>query len=314
MNEKNRKKVLLALDGSDRSFEVVKYVSRVALFKEARLRLFGVYEGVPSYYNDIDSSDPAFNSAFREVYAWEAEQKKRLNAGMDRARGHLLETGFSEDRIETVIQKRKVGIARDILKESADGYSAVLIGRKGESVLKGVLFGSIAAKLIDRITDVPLCVVGRDIPVTGKILMALDTSENAIRALTFMAEHLTGQGIAIELFHVIRGRQDDIPVELLDVLRPNERQEQIEREMVKVFDRARSRLTEAGFSPDQIGTKIVTGRRSRAKNIMREAEEGDYGTIVLGRRGLSRVQDFFMGRVSDKVLQMARFHAVWLVN
>jgi nucleotide-binding universal stress UspA family protein len=304
----------LALDGSDRSFEVVKYVSRVALFKEARLRLFSVYEGVPSYYNDIDSSDPAFTSAFREVYAWEAEQKKRLSAGMDRARGHLLEAGFPEDRIETVVQKRKVGIARDILKESADGYSAVLIGRKGESVLKGVLFGSIAAKLIDRITDVPLCVVGRDIPVTGKILVALDTSENSMRALTFMAEHLAGQGIAIELFHVIRGRKDDIPVELLDVLRPNERQEQIEREMVKVFDRAKSRLLEAGFSPEQIGTKIVTGRRSRANNIMREAEEGDYGTIVLGRRGLSRVQDFFMGRVSDKVLQMARFHAVWLVN
>lgn len=314
MNEKNRKKVLLALDGSDRAFEVVRYVARVALFKEARLRLFSVYEGVPSYYNDIDSKDPAFNSAFREVYAWEADQKKRLNAGMDRARTHLLEAGFAPERIETVVQKRKVGIARDILKESENGYSAVLIGRKGESMLKGVLFGSIAAKLIGRIAHVPLCVVGRDIPVTGKILLALDSSENAMRAVTFMGEHLAGQGIAIELFHVIRGRQDDIPVELLDVLRPNERQEQIEREMVKVFDRAKSRLVEAGFAPDQIVTKIVTGRRSRANNIVREAEEGEFGTIVMGRRGLSRVQDFFMGRVSDKVLQMSRFRAVWLAS
>jgi len=314
MAEMKRKKVLLALDGSDRSLEVVNYVARVALFRDADIRLFSVYEGVPGHYNDIDSPDPAFASAVREFHAWEIEQKRRLNAGMLQAKTRLLEAGFSEDRITAVVQKRKVGIARDILKEAGNGYVAALIGRKGESKLKGVLFGGVATKLIDRITDVPLCVVGREIPVAGKILLALDASENAMRAVSFMGEHLAGRGIDIELFHVIRGRQDDIPVDLRDVLRPNERQEQIEREMVQVFDRAKNRLMEAGFSPDQIGTKIVTGRRSRAKNIIREAEDGEFGTIVMGRRGASRISDFFMGRVSNKVLQMARFHAVWLVN
>ena len=314
MSEKSSGKVLLALDGSDRSFEVVKYVGQVPLFREAELRLFSVYEGVPAYYHDIDSRDPAFAAAFRESHAWEVEQKRRLTEGLYRAKTHLMEAGFAEDRVGTVIRKRKVGIARDILAEAKNGYSAILIGRKGESKLKGVLFGSVAAKLIDRMTDIPLCVVGRDIPVTGKILLAMDSSENSMRAVHFMAEHLAGRGIGIELFHVVRGRLDDIPAELRNVLLPNERQEQIEREMVRVFDAAKRKLREAGFTEDQVQTKIVTGRRSRANNILREAEEGDFGTIVMGRRGLSRVSDFFMGRVTDKVLQMARFHAVWLVS
>lgn len=314
MAEAKRKKVLLALDGSERSFEVVKYVGSVALFREADIRLFSVYDGVPAHYYDIDSRDPAFASAFREFHAWEVEQKRRLKEGMFQAKTHLMEAGFAEERITATIQKRVIGIARDIMKEAAKGYSAVLIGRKGESRLKGVLFGSVAAKLIDRITDVPLCVVGREIPVTGKVLLALDASENAMRAVHFMGEHLAGQGIDIELFHVIRGNLEDVPVELRDVILPNERREQIEREMVKVFENARRKLVEAGFSDSQIRTQIVTGRRSRANNIIREAEEGEFGTIVMGRRGSSRISDFFMGRVSNKVLQMARFHAVWLVN
>jgi nucleotide-binding universal stress UspA family protein len=314
MVETKRKKVLLALDGSERSFEVVKYVGRVALFREADIRLFGVYEGLPGYYYDIDSRDPAFAAAFRDCHAWEVEQKRRLNEGMFQAKTHLMESGFPEERITATIQKRATGIARDIMKEAANGYSAVLIGRKGESRLKGVLFGSVAAKLIDRISDVPLCVVGREIPVTGKILLALDASENAMRAVQFIGRHLAGRGIDIELFHVIRGNLEDLPVELRDAMIPDERREQIEREMVKVFDHARRKLVEAGVSDSQIRTQIVAGRRSRANNIIREAEEGNFGTIVMGRRGASRISDFFMGRVTNKVLQMARFHAVWLVN
>ena len=39
-----------------------------------------------------------------------------------------------------------------------------------------------------------------------------------------------------------------------------------------------------------------------------------FKTIVIGRRGLSRLQQFFMGRVSKKVVYLARGLAVWVVN
>jgi hypothetical protein len=50
-----------------------------------------------------------------------------------------------------------------------------------------------------------------------------------------------------------------------------------------------------------------------ARDIVREAE-GRYGCVVGGRRGLSEVLDFFMGRVSNKVVHMAEKQAVWVVN
>jgi hypothetical protein len=45
-----------------------------------------------------------------------------------------------------------------------------------------------------------------------------------------------------------------------------------------------------------------------------EARMGDYRTIVVGRKGQSRLRQFFMGRVSKKVVYMARGLAVWVVN
>jgi nucleotide-binding universal stress UspA family protein len=47
---------------------------------------------------------------------------------------------------------------------------------------------------------------------------------------------------------------------------------------------------------------------------MDKAREEGYGTIVVGRRGLSRVHEFCMGRVSNKLIQMGREQAVWVIG
>ncbi len=80
------------------------------------------------------------------------------------------------------------------------------------------------------------------------------------------------------------------------------------------FDEAVERLAESGIPRNHISTQIITGSESRAGTIVDEAGQDGYGTIVLGRRGLSRVKDFSMGRVSNKVIQIAKGHAVWVVS
>jgi nucleotide-binding universal stress UspA family protein len=47
---------------------------------------------------------------------------------------------------------------------------------------------------------------------------------------------------------------------------------------------------------------------------LQTADQGGFDTIVMGRRGLSRVEQFFAGRVSTKVLQLGRTYNVWIVN
>ena len=81
-----------------------------------------------------------------------------------------------------------------------------------------------------------------------------------------------------------------------------------------IFQAAIKTLTAAGLNPRAIRTKTVTGVLSRAGAIVNTAEKGGWGTIVVGRRGLSSVKDFFIGRVSNKVVHAGRRDTVWIVT
>ena len=104
----------------------------------------------------------------------------------------------------------------------------------------------------------------------------------------------------VTLFHAVRG---------LD----GEKLHKAEKPMESVFEEAHRYLEKAGLNRNQITSKMVTGVTSRALAISMEALNGEYGTIVVGRRGLSNVEEFTIGRVSNKVIQKARETAVWVV-
>ena len=72
-------------------------------------------------------------------------------------------------------------------------------------------------------------------------------------------------------------------------------------------------LLNAGIDSKQIKTKVVNGSRSAAHDILKEANDNDYGTIVLGRRGVSALKEFIMGSVTSKILHNSVGFAVWVV-
>jgi len=299
------KSVLVALDGSDRSFEVIKYIANTKLFKknQTRICLFSVYEAVPNYLLDL-SMDPQYHTSYNEVKQWELQQKRNLEAFLEKSKSELIRAGINEGDISVKLQKKEVGIARDIIKEALNGYGAIMIGRKGVGMMKYVLLGSIAMKLLSGIKDMPLALIGRDIPDTGKILVAMDNSGYAMKAVQFTAANFSGTKNSVHLVHVIRDDMDTPPAIT----------EQFINEIVPSMNEAKSHLIENGFDEKSVYTKILTKQRSRAKAIMDEADNHTIGTIVTGRRGLNKVVEFFMGRVSNKIVQMARFNAVWVIT
>ena len=152
-----------------------------------------------------------------------------------------------------------------------------------------------------------------EIPPDNKFLVAVDNSENAMRAVDYIAQMLGGFDFKINLFHAIRGDQS-IHSGIAHLFFSKESLADAETEAHAAFDKAKLRLKEAGFTSGQITVKLVSGVASRAEAIVKEAREGDYGTIVLGRRGLSKVQEFLLGRVSNKVINVIRRRAVWIVT
>jgi nucleotide-binding universal stress UspA family protein len=300
-----KRKILLAVDGSDQSLDAVRYVSQ--LFPPNRLEvvLFHVMSKIPQSYWDI-KKNPAFRHKLAHVAAWATQQKTQIQEFMERSRQLIVDRGIPEKALTIKIQDRQVGIARDIAREAQGDYDALVVGRWGVSKVKDLVWGSVANKLVGHLTHIPIWVVGGT-PYTGKILVALDASEEAIRVVDYVGSMVEGSNWKITLFHVIR-EFEDLTTEAQAEFR------QAERAIVDVFEQSIARLEKAGLKRDLITMKTVAKMPSRAKAIVEEARKGGYGTIAVGRRGLSRVEEFFMGRVSNKVMQLAKEMAVWVVN
>ena len=82
----------------------------------------------------------------------------------------------------------------------------------------------------------------------------------------------------------------------------------------KVLKRASDRLIKKGVDPEAIETKAMPRASDAARDILFEAEHGMYDAVVLGRRGLSKAQEVFMGSVTNKVVQHAERLPIWIVG
>jgi nucleotide-binding universal stress UspA family protein len=321
MANSTKKRMLLAVDGSEQAMEAVRYVSLLMPPQQMEIVLFHVMTKIPESFWDLEK-EPAFYHKFANIRAWEIQQQRIIQEFMDGATQLLVDAGIPRESFKTVIQVRKEGIARDLVVESRNNYHAVVLGRTGLSELKDLVLGSIANKLMEKITHIPVWIVGGT-PKPEKVLVSVDVSESSIKVVDYVASVLAGSQANVLLFHAVRGfdifqrgqTKSFVPDHSKDWLEVAEKELQEASKAIKpVFEQAEKRLISAGISADKVSSKIVTGVGSRAGAIITEAQEGGMDTIVVGRRGLSKVQEFFMGRVSNKVIQMARKMAVWVVS
>lgn len=305
-----KRKILIAVDGSERAFESVKYVANFKPFQGWKVVLFNVFTEVPKYYQDLEK-DPLFTKSASEVRVWAASQKKLIREFMEKAEAELVRGGFQEKKVSVNVHSRKVGIARDIVYEAQNEYSLVVGARKGMTRIKEIALGSIANKLVEKITFIPLILIGNQQP-NDKILIAVDGSEGSRNALDFTGKLLKGFEYPIELLHIIRD-STDAQFGFQKFFISKDAEKRAEEYAEAIFEDAIGRLMAEGINESNISKKTIKNT-SRAVSIVHEAQGENYGTIVLGRRGLSKVGDFFLGRVSNKVIQMARKRTVWLVS
>jgi len=322
MADSMRKKILVTVDGSEHSLEAVRYTAKTAPPKSVKIVLFHIRTRVPESFWDLER-EPAYRYRFIDVGEWESRQEKMIQEFMAKACEILYAAGIPRKSVSVGIQDREAGIARDIIAESQRGYDTVVVSRRGLSELKDFVLGSIANKLVERVAHVPVWIIGSG-QQRGKFLVAVDGSEGAMLAVDCVAKMVgSNHHFDITLFHVVRGfdifhqmvgkppgaAPDKVLKEKFD-----KEMEQAGREIEPVFLKATKRLLKAGVAPASVREKIVTGASTRSSAIADEAEQGGYDTIVVGRRGLSKVQEFFMGRVSSKVIQLAKDKTVWVVS
>ena len=322
MSNSVRRSVLVSVDGSDQAMAAVRYVTNTVPPRGVKIVLYHIMTRVPESFLDLQRQ-PSFNYRIADIREWELQQEQAIQEFMEQACEVLEAAGIPRQSVIVRIDERKVGIARDVITESQAGYHTVVVGRRGVSELKDFVLGSIANKLVEKLVHIPIWVIGGG-EQRGKFLIALDASEGAMLAVDYVADMLSGAPpFDVTLCHVVKGF--DIFHQLVGKPAPQTSekawQDSLEKELEKVgkgmesvFADATKRLLRAGLAPARISEKVLRGSSNPANAILEEAEAGGYDTIVVGRRGLSKVQEFFMGRVSNKIIQLAGDKTVWVIS
>lgn len=154
-----------------------------------------------------------------------------------------------------------------------------------------------------------------------KILVALDDSSNAMRTVEFITKTFSPKGCKITLFSVIPST-----AALCDMNSPEltpyflsqqsifcQLEDQKKQLINEALKKAKNILVNAGFDEKRIKIKIKPKIKGIARDIIAEASTG-YSLVIMGRRGLSGVQEFLLGSVSQKVLHSIKDVSVLIVN
>lgn len=153
-----------------------------------------------------------------------------------------------------------------------------------------------------------------------RILVACDESGNSMRAVEFVAQSFTPDN-EITLYSVLPDT-----AAICEMYSPeltpyflSQRDafcsiEDKKKDLVEgAIKKGKALFRKAGFEEKNISVKVETQKKGIARDIINEANSG-YDAVVLGRRGLSGIREFFLGSISQKVLHSAKDVSVLLVD
>ena len=145
------------------------------------------------------------------------------------------------------------------------------------------------------------------------ILIAVDESHNARRAVSYVGQLLGGLiGFKVTILHVLPEPEEDyFPTS-------NEKEKwftQYGQKVDAMLKDYQQLLIKKGFASEDVSIRsTVRYCPSMAQCILSERDETAYSTIVLGRQGLSRSEEFLFGSISSKIVNHARMCTVWVVE
>jgi nucleotide-binding universal stress UspA family protein len=152
-----------------------------------------------------------------------------------------------------------------------------------------------------------------------KILVAVDGSPPSRQAVDYagrMKDLI--QGLTVTLFHI----QPPVSQFLLDEAKRSGR---AQTELNKITARNaeasrgllasyRETLLRAGLAESAVELATRPHQQGLAKDILDYAQNGLFDAVLVGRRGISSIQQMFMGSVSAHLLENSPVIPVWLVD
>jgi nucleotide-binding universal stress UspA family protein len=304
--------IIVAVDGSEDALEALAYLDLIYRPKhKLEVQILYILPSLPPIL--VADQDRQTKMRLLNIENKNLQMADRI---VSEAKDILLKKGFLEEQIKGVYRKKQIGTARDICNFAGDkGADALIVARRGRSRLDAFLSGEISSKILDYCLTCPVWVVEGAV-TSKKVLIAMDSSENGIRAADHAGYMLARTDCHITLFHSKRHLRRFVPQEVIEAAPELEElwRNKAGEHIGPYIEKGKDLLIQAGLREEQISTKVVDGSISAAADILKEARSNNFGTIVLGRKGHSSVKEYLMGSTTSKVLRDSGGLAVWVVH
>ena len=314
-------RILATIDHSGQSLDAAAYISRMVHPHQSQVVLFHVESDFFDIFYDYDEKYPADLPGASHFSDWLDIQKRSIDINLEQAEKLFLKQGFPKKNITIVKRRMLNGITRDILHESQRGYDLLVTGKSGVNTFSGGLTGTVTSKLMTRAPNIPMVIVAGT-PETSNVIMGYDGSPGSDKAVSSAGSIMRKNIELIFLCHVIRTFSTTASSYIQEYrslyhsyLPEMEHALSIMRreQMGPRLNAACQTLVKEGFSPTAIRFSFIERTTSRSHALISLAKNHPCGTLVLGRRGHSAVEEFFMGRVGRKSVEMADNLAVWII-
>jgi nucleotide-binding universal stress UspA family protein len=152
-----------------------------------------------------------------------------------------------------------------------------------------------------------------------KLLIAIDASvysSNTLHYLEQLFAHL--DDIRLHLFTVITCNPSETASAWLDeseLMNTLSSEEQKRFSAAKKFlHKAVERLERNGIGPGQVTTEVKISKTNPSDEVLQVARKGRFDALVLGRRGVSKLEELIMGSVSSTMFEKCHDVPIWIID
>ena len=304
------RKILLAVDGSQKGLETVSILGRLLKDQEdMKIVLLHCVQQISTLLPEDLCMD------IEETTRLPFKDQEKVGQAVVRASlSRLTDAGFPEANIELRLKLDSLDPALDIIAQAdIERIRTIVVGRRGRSQLGALLLGSISGKVAQYARGKIVWIVDTPVNDSMKVLIAMEGVPE-VRELSYYTAELFGPcpGLSYTFMHIM----PPVPPKfwddghILDTAEQKDRQGRNEKwktEWTDSVSRYMSEgcdlLLERGVEEQSVENLILQTKQGIARDLLNEIDAHKFQIVVIGKKSFREQKPFLMGSHASKILQ-----------